>query len=58
MAVRWREEDIERARYSEDGVAKHLEVIAGLQEKYFKEDRPVIAEKAEKYLGYGNYTRP
>ncbi|MFC1945746.1 flavodoxin family protein [Chloroflexota bacterium] len=58
LTVQWNEEDASHPRYSEYGIGKHLEMIAGLQEKYFKEDRPVITERAGRYMGYGNYIRP
>jgi hypothetical protein len=56
--VKWSEEDARHPRFSEHGVSTHLELIKGLQIKFFTEDQEKVKELMPKYASYGNIVKP
>ncbi len=58
LKVKWNEEDIANPRFSPRFVGKHLELIASLQEKFYKQDEKKARERIKRYVAYGNIIRP
>lgn len=58
LKVKWNEEDTKHPRFSEQGIAKHLELIKTLHKKFFTEDQDKVKELSKKYISYGKIIKP
>lgn len=58
LKVKWHEDDIKNPRFSPKFVGQHLELIANLQNKFYKQDQDTVKERIKKYVSYGNIVRP
>ncbi len=58
MTVAWNREDVERPRFSDEGVSEHAEYIAKNIAKFFEKQQEQVAKKIKKYVDWGKIVSP